>query len=287
MSRSNSISNLSAWKVNVRRKLSRIFYKCIGPIDCISRRLNNKEDFPPLYLRRENDLRNWESAATEIITFMILCANLKNNEKILELGCGSGSVPLFLKNYLDEEGHYTGLDIDKHSINHCMKAFSTDVRYTFQHLDFQSNFYNPKGKRRQEDLEIYNEFGAFDLILLKSVFTHMQPNNVKIYLREIRNSLMHAPNGLGRCVASFYILNPDQRELDKKGLNKMSFPFGDELFRYAAKSFPEMATAFEEQYLLEIADEAGLKLRVPPYYGKWTGRKGSFTFQDIIIFEVK
>jgi hypothetical protein len=46
---------------------------------------------------------------------------------------------------------------------------------------------------------------------------------------------------------------------------------------------PERAIAYSETKIRQMLHEAGLALREPIFYGSWSGRQTTLTFQDLVV----
>jgi len=257
----------------------------LWPLDYLSRVLNDKRDFPPLHLRRYvGPLRSFESSGTEFMGYLRLLAELRPEHRVLDMGCGCGLMALHLKDYLDETGSYVGLDIHRASIRWCQKNISDRLsNFEFAHIDVRNQTYNPHGIHEAEAYEIPYEAHSFDVILLKSVFTHMRPNEVNNYLRQVSRVLK--PNG--RCLATFFLLNEEQARLAKDGKNALSFDYGEGAWRYVYEHSPESAVAYDESSVMNLLEQNGLVVKDRIYYGSWTGWKEGLSFQDILVLEKK
>jgi ubiquinone/menaquinone biosynthesis C-methylase UbiE len=257
----------------------------LWPLDYLSRALNDKTDFPPLHLRRYvGPLRSFESSGAEFMSYLRLLAQLRPEERVLDMGCGCGLMALHLKDYLDKAGGYVGLDIHRPSIRWCQKNISSRLsNFQFAHIDVRNLAYNPKGIHEAEAYEIPFEGQSFDLILLKSVFTHMRPNEVNNYLRQVSRVLKLN----GRCLATFFLLNEEQARLAKDEKNALSFNYGEGVWRYVYEHSPESAVAYDESYVMNLLEQNGLVLKERIYYGRWAGRKEGLSFQDILLLEKK
>ncbi|HKS09571.1 MAG TPA: class I SAM-dependent methyltransferase [Pyrinomonadaceae bacterium] len=256
---------LSRRSISVLRNLRTLAYLTLAPLDYVSRSINGKADFPPLHLRRHvGPLRTFEASGAEFMTYLRLLLDLQPNERVLDIGCGCGLMALQLKDYLDSNGAYAGVDIHGPSISWCTNHITT------AHPNFRF--------ARISDGELPYEAHSFDLILLKSIFTHLRPAEVENYLSEIERLLK--PDG--RCLASFFLLNHEQKALAAKGANALQFNFGDDRWRYVYEHSPESASAFDENYILDLITKHNLELREPIRYGTWTGRKNGLSFQDLL-----
>lgn len=254
---------LSRQSISVLRNLRTLAYLTLTPLDYVSRFINGKTDFPPLHLRRHvGPLRTFEASGAEFMTYLRLLLDLQPTESVLDIGCGCGLMALQLKDYLDSDGSYTGVDIHGPSIRWCTNHI------TPAHANFRF--------AQIKNAKLPYEARSFDLILLKSVFTHLRPAEAENYLGEIERLLK--PDG--RCLVSFFLLNDEQKALAKA--NALQFNFGDDRWRYVYEHSPESASAYDENYVLELLLKHNLELREPIRYGTWTGRKNGLSFQDLL-----
>lgn len=262
------------------RKYAYIF---LEPFDYVARVINNKKDFPPLYLRRYvGPLRSFEMSGAEFMVYLRLICKLQSPERVLDIGCGCGLMALFLLDYLDRQGSYIGVDIHKPSIEWCQRHIGRrHIQFTFRHIDVKNQTYNPGGQYAAEDYSFPFENHVFDVILLKSVFTHMRPPGVDNYFKEIARLLSNN----GRCLVTFFLLNEKQENLAKKGVNKLHFKFGNEIWRYAYKNSPETAIAYREDYIMDLLPKHGLVVVEPIFYGTWSGRKDGVSYQDMLLIQ--
>lgn len=254
----------------------------LSPLDYLFRVLNNKTDLPPLYLRRYvGPLRSFESSGAEFMGHLRLIAGLRPQERVLDIGCGCGQMALHLTNYLDEGGRYAGVDIHGPSIRWCQRKIARRYsNFEFAHIDVRNFTYNPHGAHRAEAYRLPYADGSFDLILLKSVFTHMRPPEVSNYLKEVSRLL----SDKGRCLATFFLLNEEQARLANDGLNTLPFDYGEGVWRYRYEHSPESAAAYDESFVRQTIDEHGLTLKRVSY-GSWTGRKDGLSYQDVLLIE--
>lgn len=252
----------------------------LGPFDYLSRVLNCKPDLPPLHLRRYvGPLRSFESSGAEFMGYLRKIARLRPDERVLDIGCGCGQVALHLKNYLDENGSYVGVDIHRPSINWCQKKIARRYKnFHFEHIDVRNLTYNPSGAQPAEAYGFPFADRSFDLILLKSVFTHMRPPDVSNYLNEVSRLL----KGEGRCLATFFLLNDQQAALAKEGANDLAFNYGEGEWRYVHEHSPESAIAYDETFVMQLLEKYGLAIE-KKIYGSWSGREDGLSYQDILL----
>lgn len=253
-------------------------YLALRPLDHVSRVINGKRELPPLDLRRHvGPLHSFEASGAEFRTYLRLLVGLAPDESILDIGCGCGLMALALKDYAGDAGRYVGVDIHKRSINWCRRHIQTSYpKFEFLHIDR-----TPIDAESELRFELPFPDRSFDVILLKSVFTHLRPPEVDLYLREVTRLLSNR----GRCLATFFLLNPRQNELEQRGLNEIAFDYGDESFRYAYRNSPESAVAFSESFVMNSLSKHELSLRQPVLYGTWSGLPDGLSFQDMLVIE--
>jgi ubiquinone/menaquinone biosynthesis C-methylase UbiE len=250
----------------------------LGPVDYAVRALNCKTDLPPLHLRRYvGPLGSFESSGAEFMGYLRSLAGLRPDERVLDIGCGCGQMALHLKNYLDEKGSYVGVDIHRPSISWCeQKIARRHKNFQFAHIDVRNLAYNPNAAQRAEAYKFPFANRSFDLILLKSVFTHMRPPEVSNYLNEVARLLKSD----GRCLATFFLLN------DEQAANDLAFNYGEGEWRYVHEHSPESAVAYDEGFVMQWLEKYGLAVE-KRIYGRWSGREDGLSYQDIFILSHK
>ena len=255
------------------------------PLDYVARVVNGKAELPPLHLRRYvGPLRSFEASGAEFMGHLRTLANLRADERVLDIGCGCGQMALHLEQYLDQKGSYVGVDIHGPSIRWCQRNVSKRRdNFEFAHIDVRNLAFNPVAKHAAESYQFSYDSCSFDLILLKSVFTHMRPGEVDNYLGEVARLMKND----GRCLATFFLLNEQQARLAREGKNALPFPYGEGVWRYRYEHSPESAVAYDETYVLELLDKHGLALKTPIQYGHWSGRNDALSFQDILLLGKK
>lgn len=118
-------------------------------------------------------------------------AGLRKDWVIVEIGFGNGKIPYMLKREnAIPNGAYYGFDIIQSAVEYCKKKF-TPNNFHFNLVENNS-------------LNIPKEFA--DCIFLFSVFTHVDEDTVRGYLKQIRRAMK--PSGL--CIFSIH-LSPQGR----------------------------------------------------------------------------
>jgi SAM-dependent methyltransferase len=266
--------------IKLLRSIRNAALVALGPLDYAVRALNCKADLPPLHLRRHvGPLGSFESSGVEFMGYLRSLASLRTDERVLDIGCGCGQMALHLKNYIDENGSYVGVDIHRPSINWCrQKIGRRRENFEFAHIDVRNLAYNPSAAQRAEAYVFPFADRSFDLILLKSVFTHMRPPEVSNYVSEVARLL----KGDGRCLATFFLLNDEQAALP----NDLAFNYGEGEWRYVHEHSPESAVAYDESFVMQLIEKYGLVVE-KKMYGRWSGRDDGLSYQDILILRHK
>lgn len=273
----NAANTRPAWR-RVASWARRNIYRLTTPLDRIVR-WNNQALLPPAHLRIYY-YRTWSPEA-----FARACDGARNEltsrglepgHRVLDIGCGIGNLALGLVDYL--KSGYDGMDVHAEAVAWCQQAITSRYpAFRFHRADLASGAYNPEGGGRAASYRFPFADRSFDVIFLGSVFTHMLPDDVESYVREISRLLV--PGGM--CVASYFLLNDETRRGVDAGHSFLSFgathPSG--LCRLHDATKPEAAVALEESFVRSIHDEARLQIRDVRRGGWWNGTRHD---QDVL-----
>ena len=156
-------------------------------------------NLPPASLRRctrefKDDRFYLDSARHEAVRLIKHCG-LSPQDRVLDIGCGAGRLPLGILDVVGTVRGYEGIDVDRYAIEWCRHWIAEDCpAFRFTHLDIHNDRYNPAGRIRLDGRFRFDfPDGHFDVIYLYSVFTHMKAADTRVYLRELRRLL--APKG--------------------------------------------------------------------------------------------
>lgn len=207
-------------------------------------------------------------------------AGLQPTDVFLDLGCGNGSVARALTSYLQSPGRYEGLDVSGDSVRWLQENYAGRPAFRFTHANVFNKMYNPRATVKAAEYRLPYPDGTFTQALLKSVFTHMHPRDVRHYLRELGRVIRPC----GRAVITYFLLNDESRALVARELDvvKMRAEWdGDPLCRVANLEMPEQATAQDETRIRSFTSEAGFSVSEIAF-GNWCGRPGN-GLQDVMI----
>ena len=272
--------NRESWSVRRFRQLRSLAYRTLGPVDALFRRLNRLERYPPIHLRRHvGCLGDVSGAGPEFVVYLKLLAGLQPDHRLWDVGCGCG----FLELALEEAGwtgSLVGTDIHRPSIDWARRTIGRRLpSFRFIHADIHHPAYWPKGSSTARDWLARFDERDFDLVIAKSLCTHLLPGELDLYLEAISGRL----RATGRAMLTFFILNADQERM--KRLNRIAFTRVEGESAYAVRhlAVPTAAVAYDETYLRERFRRFGLMVREPIHFGYWTGRPDGCSFQDVVI----
>jgi SAM-dependent methyltransferase len=226
------------------RRTRSVAYRAASVIDWPVNVINGKHPFPPLYLRRDvGALNSFESSAGAMVANLKSSCGLRSQSRLLDLGCGCGAVARLLRNHFDGPGGYVGIDVDDRMVRWCERHLA-GPRFRYVTYPYWNALYNPSGERL---LPFPVEDQSADVVLMKSVFTHMLPEDVAHYIRELGRVL--APGARGIITAFVYTSRAPRDD---------EFPYSHDGFKCAKAVSPESKLALPEDWLLRAFDEAGI-----------------------------
>jgi SAM-dependent methyltransferase len=266
-----------AWR-RVAGRLRRAFHHGLTLIDRL-RPSRRDTLLPPAHLRiyyygtadPAAFARARASARTEVLSH-----GLAPHHRVLDVGSGIGNLALGLTDFLATT--YDGLEIHPEAVAWCQRAITPrHPAFRFHRADVLNRAYNPAGTMAAASYRFPFENRAFDFVALGSVFTHMLPDEVAQYLREIAPVLDPA----GVAVISWFLLDEESRANVDAGRSFMSFRVrhASGVCRLHDAAVPEAVVAFEEAFVLHAIAAAGLRVR-DRRRGAWaTGRAND---QDVL-----
>lgn len=223
---------------------------------------------------------DFKATGQEFKRYIVEIGGLKPDERVLDVSSGIGRMAVPLTDYLSANGEYQGFDIVEVGVNWCRGHISSRFKnFHFQHIDVYNKTYNQKGRTAARDFRFPFDDGRFDFVLLTSVFTHMMPADLQHYLSEISRVLRIG----GRCLITFFLLNPESRGLLRGGRSTLDFRYEVEGCLITDKGNPEAAIAYDEDAVRRLYAARGLGISEPVRYGSWCGRSAFLSYQDIIF----
>jgi SAM-dependent methyltransferase len=246
------------------------------------------EDFvPPQELFRAR--ANYATVARNLFEVLLEAGDVREGERVLDVGCGTGRLAVPLVDHLGPAGSYEGFDNNTARIDWCNERIAPlHPNFRFRAVAVYNNRIRPDSIPAEELTFPYTD-EDFDLVFLFSVFTHMLPGGVERYLSEIARVLKPG----GRTVITWCLLNDESRralaeqsgERREPATNAQEARFSHDLGVYsvADPDHPEFAVAFDEEFALKSYAKNGLEIQPPIRYGSWIGRENTLMNQDVVV----
>lgn len=224
-------------------------------------------------------MEDFKSIGIQYMKHFIEFNCLTPSSKVLDLGCGVGRLAIPMTNYITD-GSYDGIDIDDNAIKWCQDNITPEFsNFNFKVSEVDSGLYNSRFKIPANEYKLPYNDNEFDFIFLISVFTHMKLVDIELYLSEITRVLK--PNGI--CFITYFLLNNESLQLIKNKKSTLKFIYQIDGGLTMDRIVIGAACAYPEEDITSMYVENRLIPTHPIYYGLWSGREGSFEYQDIII----
>jgi len=267
----------------VKSTARELMYRLQGTIDLLTGKRTPL--IPPVGLMNDGprDYEVFKKNGQDFLKYYINLCGLQPEAAVLDVGCGMGRKTIPLITYLNENGRYEGLDINRDGITWCKKGIGRrHDNFRFQLIDVFNERYNPSGRGRASEYRFPFADGTFDFVVLGSVFTHMLPADMENYLAEVSRVLR--PNG--SCLITFFLLNEESHRLisDRKSSMDFKHKIGDHCYSEYSET-PEQAIAYDESYIRDLYERVRLEVDSPINYGNWCQRATTRLneYQDIIV----
>ena len=256
----------------------RLFYM---PIDFYETVFHKRDQMTPLRGMIFIGSGDFIKQGSHLLDLVIKYTDLRPDGKILDIGCGIGRLAIPLTRYLDANGQYEGFDIVKKGIDWCKKKITVNFpNFHFVYINLKNDLYNLSTNEEAKGFKFPYPENTFDSVVLTSVFTHMMPDDVDNYLKQI--SLVMKKEG--KCLATFFILNS---EIKKQMIeNKTEFKFLHSFDGYSLmdKKVKEANVAFDDTFLFSMLEKNGLYAECI-YQGSWSHGASALDFQDVVIIK--
>ena len=226
------------------------------------------------------DAEGFVAVGAEFLRHFIELADLRADDRGLEVGSGAGRMAIPLTGYLSRKASYDAFDVYGDGVAWCQREITPRFpNFRFEHADLFSKRYNAASNQAAATYRFPWADASFDFVFLTSVFTHLLPGDLEHYATEIGRVLRPG----GRCFITWFLLNDESRPLVESQKSQISFIPQDAVYWVNSYEVPEWAVAYDEGYVLELYGRAGLTVRRPFHYGSWAGRAGARTAHDLVV----
>ena len=238
----------------IGRPLRDALFRALDPIERGGNPAVRGGALPPLSLRRHSGpVRCFESSARECDAWIERLGLLRENDSVLDVGCGPGAMALRFSSR-SWHGTYVGFDVHARSIAWCRGRFAADARFRFE-LARVGSVYGSLAAPPPTTYRFPMDDGRAQLVLAKSVFTHLLEPAARHYLRETARVLERGRAAL----VTVFLFDPGSRTGQRRsGYFRAAGEDGRVRFRRASR--PESAVAYEIGRFRDMVD--GAKLRI-------------------------
>ncbi|MFA5842838.1 MAG: class I SAM-dependent methyltransferase [Candidatus Gracilibacteria bacterium] len=264
--------------VPVKKSLKYLFYLAQDIFGTIFK--TNLKGYPPKRYDFVGSL-DFKKIGDEFTDYFIRLGGLKPTDTVLDIGSGIGRMAIPLKPVLTK-GKYYGFDIDHRGIKWCQKNITKECsNFHFQTVDIFNKYYNKKGKIQAHEFKFPYQAEYFDFIFATSVFTHMLPEQISQYLKEIHRVLKPG----GTCfVTWFSIDNEAQKNISQQRSHcNFKYEYIKNISFYSHKNVPEAEIGYRESWIIEQLKKTGMEKNLKIHHGRWSNRKKGLSYQDIFI----
>jgi ubiquinone/menaquinone biosynthesis C-methylase UbiE len=238
------------------------------------------EGYPPKRLNFVGS-NEFKKVGDEFVKYFKELGGLKQNDVVLDIGCGIGRIAIPLTKYL-KEGELCGFDIDKRGIEWCQKNISTKFpNFHFHYADIFNKYYNKKGKIQAHEFKFPYKDNKFDFIFATSVFTHMLPAQIDQYLAEIARVIKPG----GKCFLTWFSIDQEAQNNIKNHTSRCNFKYSykGDFALYSHKNVPEAEIGFKEEWIIKQMEKYSCNKDLKIHHGSWANRKENLSYQDIFL----
>lgn len=218
-----------------------------------------------------------------LVELCIKQAGLTPQSNVLDVGCGIGRLAVPLTRFMDGKGNYNGFDVVPDGIEWCTKNITPKhPNFVFKFIPLRNDLYNLDTEKKAGNFVFPYADNSVDLVVLTSVFTHMQHNEVANYLVQIQRVLKPK----GKCLATFFIIDEATRTIIQTRPEVMQFDYEFDTYYLHDSKVKDANIAFKYDALQNMIANAGLIVNtINKGWWRGTAKQDSFNFQDVVILE--
>jgi SAM-dependent methyltransferase len=217
------------------------------------------------------------------LPYLIDLAGLLPSHTVLDVGCGRGRLTGELAGYLGPSGAYHGIEVQERHIRRLHERFRALPNFSFHHVDLANTKYNPGGTGDPAEYRFPLPNDSIDLVVMRSIFTHLLPEQVEHYLAETARVLRPG----GRSYITYFLVNEHSRphlEATFDPAAPGAFPYDHGSYRVRDEDCPGDAVAIDETLVREFYARTGQRVR-KAHLGFWPGGGKGLTRQDVVVGE--
>ncbi len=228
---------------------------------------------------------DFRAIGAEFLGHFIRIGGLREDSRVLDIGCGIGRMAVPLTQYLDPQaGRYDGIDPVEGGIDWCQRTIAPVYpNFAFQRLDIAHELYNPNGRISGKTLALPFPDRHFDFVIMTSVVTHLPPAEILAYLSEVRRILVPG----GRLFMTAFVVDriAAANENGRRDPRLAFRRYGESPCWFVPNQPPLAAIGFEDGFLEKALGRAGLAVALKSL-GHWRGTSAAH-HQDFIVAKRK
>ena len=262
---------------SARRVARKLFY---FPIDCLESLSLKKDPLVPPKGLIFTGSGDFAKSGDKVFKNIEENCPINPSIRILDIGCGIGRIARPFTRYLQQTGSYEGFDVVEDGVKWCNEKYKNFKNFKFKYIPLKNDLYNLESKTEASSIKFSYASNDFDLVILNSVFTHMQIKEVENYLSEIARVLKKG----GTCYCTFFLITQEIDQLLEKSDNPF-FKYKYENYYLHHPTVKDANIAFQYDFINGVLIKHGLKIE--KYFKGWWSdentRPDSMDFQDILI----
>lgn len=264
--------------VSLRFLVRRVYYY---PTDLLNSISGKRHKYEPPKGKIYTGGGDFIASGKRHLRLLSLHTQLAPNHQVLDIGSGIGRTAIALTEFLGTSASYEGFDVTKKGVSWCTKKIHRDFpNFNFTYVDISNDLYNDFSTKASNYKFPYGS-DRFDIAYLFSVFTHMQPDEVLNYLKEIRRTLKPG----GQCLATFFTYDAVENEKIKTNEFDKAFPFDMGNYKLMSQKVVAANVAYQKEFLYDMAQQSELKVE-KVIDGFWKSAKTNQNeYQDMYIFK--
>jgi SAM-dependent methyltransferase len=150
------------------------------------------------------EIWDYRLGAIELADLAITHCALLPDQRILDVGSGSGKLASSLIHFLSDDGRYDGFEVAQESVDWCRSSITAKYpHFRFAHVDVANEAYSVVSGQRADEFIFPYDRESFDVVMAASVLTHMDLRSGLHYFNEIQRVLRRN----GKAAVTLFILN--------------------------------------------------------------------------------